>query len=170
MRSTKEVLDHHLKSFAARDLDGVLAAYSADAVFFSTDGALPSDPSSNVCSPSSPNPARRPSEGSDWSKGSTRTSPGPRRRRTTPTISPATRSSFGTEAFDYRPSPQRSGRSAEARTNRVQSKGREVNRESDPGPRRALHPFPGSHTRPRDGSGARRRRERVLRAAFKSLR
>ena len=40
MRSTKEVLDHHLKSFAARDLDGVLADYSADAVFFSADGAL----------------------------------------------------------------------------------------------------------------------------------
>jgi hypothetical protein len=33
MRSTAEVLDHHLKCFADRDLDGVLADYSAD-VFF----------------------------------------------------------------------------------------------------------------------------------------
>ena len=33
MRSTAEVLDHHLKCFAARDMDGVLADYSADAVF-----------------------------------------------------------------------------------------------------------------------------------------
>jgi hypothetical protein len=28
MRSTAEVLDHHLKCFAGRDLDGVLADYS----------------------------------------------------------------------------------------------------------------------------------------------
>lgn len=29
-----EVLDHHLKGFAERDLDGVLADYLADAVLF----------------------------------------------------------------------------------------------------------------------------------------
>lgn len=39
MRSTAEVLDHHLKCFAARDMDGVLADYSADAVFFRPEGA-----------------------------------------------------------------------------------------------------------------------------------
>jgi ketosteroid isomerase-like protein len=40
MRSTAEVLDHHLKCFAARDLNGLLADYAADAVFFGPDGAL----------------------------------------------------------------------------------------------------------------------------------
>jgi len=40
MRSTAEVLDHHRKCFADRDLDGLLADYSADAVFFSSEGAL----------------------------------------------------------------------------------------------------------------------------------
>lgn len=40
MRSTAEVLDHHLKCFADRDLDGVWADYSADAVFFGPEGAL----------------------------------------------------------------------------------------------------------------------------------
>ncbi len=40
MRSTAKVLDHHLKCFAARDMDGVLADYSADAVFFGLEGAL----------------------------------------------------------------------------------------------------------------------------------
>jgi hypothetical protein len=34
MRSTAEVLDHHLKCFAARDIQGVLADYSADAALF----------------------------------------------------------------------------------------------------------------------------------------
>ncbi len=38
--STAEVLDHHLKCFAARDMEGVLADYSADAVFFGPEGAL----------------------------------------------------------------------------------------------------------------------------------
>jgi len=33
MRSTEEVLDHHLKCFAARDIVGIMADYSADAVF-----------------------------------------------------------------------------------------------------------------------------------------
>jgi ketosteroid isomerase-like protein len=40
MRSTAEVLDHHLKCFANRDIDGVLADYSEDAVFFGSEGAL----------------------------------------------------------------------------------------------------------------------------------
>lgn len=40
MKSTAEVLDHHLKCFAARDIDGVLADYSADVVFFGPEGAL----------------------------------------------------------------------------------------------------------------------------------
>jgi ketosteroid isomerase-like protein len=38
MRSTTEVPDHHLKCFADRDLDGVLADYSPDAVFFGPEG------------------------------------------------------------------------------------------------------------------------------------
>ena len=40
MRSTAEVMDHHLQCFAARDMEGVLANYSADAVFFGPEGAL----------------------------------------------------------------------------------------------------------------------------------
>ena len=40
MRSTTEILDHHLHCFANRDLDGLLADYSADAVFFGPEGAL----------------------------------------------------------------------------------------------------------------------------------
>lgn len=32
MRSTAEVLDHHLKCFADRNLDGVFADYSTNAV------------------------------------------------------------------------------------------------------------------------------------------
>jgi len=40
MTSTSSVLAHHQKCFAARDLDGLMADYSADAVFFSAEGAL----------------------------------------------------------------------------------------------------------------------------------
>jgi ketosteroid isomerase-like protein len=40
MRSTVEVLDHHLKYFANGDIDGVLSDYSADAVFFWSEGVL----------------------------------------------------------------------------------------------------------------------------------
>jgi ketosteroid isomerase-like protein len=40
MRSTAEILDHHQKCFASRDLDGLVAGYSADAVFFSPEGTL----------------------------------------------------------------------------------------------------------------------------------
>ncbi len=38
--STSEVLDRHLKSFAERYIDGVLADYSADAVLFAPAGPL----------------------------------------------------------------------------------------------------------------------------------
>jgi len=40
MRSTAEVLAHHFKCFAGRDLNGILADYSADALFFSPEGVL----------------------------------------------------------------------------------------------------------------------------------
>ena len=40
MISTRNVLDHHLESFALRDLDGVLADYSPDAVLFTSAGPL----------------------------------------------------------------------------------------------------------------------------------
>jgi ketosteroid isomerase-like protein len=40
MASTSAVLDHHLKSFAEYDLDGVLADYSSDAVLFVPTGPL----------------------------------------------------------------------------------------------------------------------------------
>ena len=34
MPTTSEVVDQHMKAFAERDLDGVLADYSPDAVLF----------------------------------------------------------------------------------------------------------------------------------------
>lgn len=40
MLSTSDVLDRHLKCFAERDIEGVLADYSSDAVFFSPAGPL----------------------------------------------------------------------------------------------------------------------------------
>jgi hypothetical protein len=40
LRSTAEVLAHHFKCFADRDLDGIMADYSADALFFTPDGVL----------------------------------------------------------------------------------------------------------------------------------
>ena len=40
MSTTAEILDHHQKCFANRDLNGLLADYSADAVFFGPEGAL----------------------------------------------------------------------------------------------------------------------------------
>jgi len=40
MRSAAEVLAHHLKCFADRDMDGTLSDYSADALLFSVDGAV----------------------------------------------------------------------------------------------------------------------------------
>jgi ketosteroid isomerase-like protein len=40
MASTKEVLDHHLKCFGARDLDGILSDYAPGAVLFTADEPL----------------------------------------------------------------------------------------------------------------------------------
>src|SRR4030095_10131980 len=40
MTSTKEVIDHHLRAFAERDLQGVLSDYAASAVFFTQNGPL----------------------------------------------------------------------------------------------------------------------------------
>jgi ketosteroid isomerase-like protein len=40
MKSTAEVFDHHQKCFADRDINGVMADYSADAVFLGPEGAL----------------------------------------------------------------------------------------------------------------------------------
>jgi ketosteroid isomerase-like protein len=40
MMSTSDVLDRHLKSFAERDIDGVVADYSSDAVLFVPGGPL----------------------------------------------------------------------------------------------------------------------------------
>ena len=40
MVSTKDVLDHHLKSFAEGDLTGILSDYAPGAVLFTRDGPL----------------------------------------------------------------------------------------------------------------------------------
>ena len=40
MTSTKNVLDHHLTAFAARDLTGVLSDYAPNAVLFTSQGPL----------------------------------------------------------------------------------------------------------------------------------
>jgi ketosteroid isomerase-like protein len=40
MKSTKDVIDHHLMAFAQHDLKSVLADYSQDAVFFTTQGTF----------------------------------------------------------------------------------------------------------------------------------
>ena len=40
MKSTKDVIDHHLQAFGERDLKGVLADYAPDVVFFTPQGAL----------------------------------------------------------------------------------------------------------------------------------
>jgi len=40
MRSTSEVLSHHLKCFADRDLDGPVADYAPDALFFTAKTGL----------------------------------------------------------------------------------------------------------------------------------
>jgi ketosteroid isomerase-like protein len=40
MASTSEVIDHHLKCFAAGDLRGILADYAPDAVLFTPAGPL----------------------------------------------------------------------------------------------------------------------------------
>ena len=40
MKSTKDIIDHHLKAFAERDLDGVLSDYAPGVVFFTQHGPL----------------------------------------------------------------------------------------------------------------------------------
>jgi ketosteroid isomerase-like protein len=40
MKSTKDIIDNHLKAFANRDLNGVLSDYAPDAVFFTPQGPL----------------------------------------------------------------------------------------------------------------------------------
>ena len=40
MKSTKDVIDHHLNAFAERDLKGVLSDYAPEAVFFTPQGPL----------------------------------------------------------------------------------------------------------------------------------
>src|SRR5499426_632954 len=40
MTSTKDVLDHHLKSFSEGDLAGILSDYAPEAVMFTRDGSL----------------------------------------------------------------------------------------------------------------------------------
>jgi len=40
MNSTKDVVDRHLGAFARRDLDGILADYAPEAVFFTPGGPL----------------------------------------------------------------------------------------------------------------------------------
>ncbi len=38
--TTRDVLDHHLKSFAACDLEGILSDYAPAAILFTTDGPI----------------------------------------------------------------------------------------------------------------------------------
>jgi ketosteroid isomerase-like protein len=40
MKSTKDIIDHHLKAFADRDLNGVLSDYAPSAIFFTPQGLL----------------------------------------------------------------------------------------------------------------------------------
>ena len=40
MRSTKDIVDQHLKAFSERDLEGILSDYAPDAVFFTQHGPL----------------------------------------------------------------------------------------------------------------------------------
>jgi len=40
MLATRDVLDHHLRCFAERDLEGILSDYAQDAVLFTPEGAL----------------------------------------------------------------------------------------------------------------------------------
>ena len=39
-RSTRDVIDNHLKSFGAGDLEGILSDYAPDAALFTPDGLL----------------------------------------------------------------------------------------------------------------------------------
>jgi ketosteroid isomerase-like protein len=40
MKSTKDIIEHHLKAFADRDLNGVLSDYASSVVFFTPHGPL----------------------------------------------------------------------------------------------------------------------------------
>jgi ketosteroid isomerase-like protein len=40
MKSTREIINHHLNAFAERDLKGVLSDYAPEAVFFTPQGPL----------------------------------------------------------------------------------------------------------------------------------
>ena len=40
MKSTKAIIDHHLKAFADHDLNGVLSDYAPDVVFFTRQGTF----------------------------------------------------------------------------------------------------------------------------------
>jgi ketosteroid isomerase-like protein len=40
MNSTKDVIDHHLKSFGERDLNGILSDYAPMAILFTPNGPL----------------------------------------------------------------------------------------------------------------------------------
>jgi hypothetical protein len=40
MSSTLDIIDHHLRSFADGDLDGIMADYTEDSVLFTIDGPL----------------------------------------------------------------------------------------------------------------------------------
>jgi ketosteroid isomerase-like protein len=40
MTSTNDVIDHHLKAFAERDLKGILSDYAPGAIFFTPDGPI----------------------------------------------------------------------------------------------------------------------------------
>jgi ketosteroid isomerase-like protein len=40
MKSTKDIIDHHLKAFADLDLNGVLSDYAPGAIFFTQQGPL----------------------------------------------------------------------------------------------------------------------------------
>ena len=40
MTSTKDIIDHHLSSFGARDLEAILSDFAPNAVLFTSDGPL----------------------------------------------------------------------------------------------------------------------------------
>ena len=89
MPTTSEVVDRHMKCFAERDLDGVLADYSPDAVLFTPGRRLKAlATSSRFSRPfwrSSPSPAPRFRCGSEALTVITPTYCGPPNPRTIPT-------------------------------------------------------------------------------------
>ncbi len=118
MRSTVEVLDHHPKCFAQRDLDAVMADHVGDAVFSGPDGALRGP---NGISPvfermfaESPNQVRLSPESSESSKGITHIWCGPRKKPAIRTSWQALLLSFRRESFECKLSQGRSNRSIDA--------------------------------------------------------